>query len=289
MSWRHPRWLIDLSLADLMPRPVEPRLRAHLRQCEACRSYYDAGVLALRATRGDAEAPGLGERERLERRALSVADPPREATGWRPGRLGIALAASGLLLLGLLTVWFRPVGVVFAGGQQLEIDGKPAATGADVSSGAKVSALKGDSAVLLAGKRGVLLREGASARFNERGAQAVLEKGRVRFSIKPKQGDFTVWAGEVSVKVRGTIFVVDRRSEEETLVAVHTGEVEVTGAQGVKVTLREGQESVVKRGVASPPRRASKGSLEEDRGDLLIWLKRAWQRLLGNLDQAVGQ
>lgn len=71
--------------------------------------------------------------------------------------------------------------------------------------------------------------------------------------------------------------------------AVHSGEVEVTGAQGVKVTLREGQESVVKRGVASPPRRASKGSLEEDRGDLLIWLKRAWQRLLGNLDQAVGQ
>lgn len=291
MSWAHPRWLIDLYLVGFLTRPRGEKLRAHLRECEACRGYYDKGVLVLRATRGNAEGLGLGELARLEERTVEVTGAgPSVSPGKWPMRKRQLVVGMGLLLLLVLGLswWPHTVGVVFAAGQQLEIDGRLGATGSDVASGALVTASKGDSAVLLEGNRGVLLREGASARFNAKGAEALLEKGRARFSIKPKQGGFTVLAGGVTVRVRGTIFVVDRRTEEETLIAVHRGEVQVTSG-GTEVILRDGQESTVTRGVPSPARRASNESLEEDRGDFLVWLKRAWRRLLGNLDQEVGR
>ena len=285
MSW-HPRWPIDLYLLGFLSSSLEARVRVHLAGCEKCRSYYDQGVLVLRASRGNVEGPGLGEWTRVEERATAVArwEPVRRDS--RARWLSIASVAAALVTL-IVVLWPRPVGVIFAAGEQLTIDGQPALVGDEVAAGAVVAAGKGDSAVLLEGKRGVLLREGARARFAARGAEARLEQGRARFAVKPGQGHFVVLAGEARIEVRGTVFVVDRRSDEETLVAVHRGEVLVS-AKEVEVTLGEGQESIVTRGIPSSARRASNASLQEDRGDFLLWLKRTWLRFLGNLDRAVG-
>lgn len=283
MSW-HPHWLIDLYLLGFFSSSLGARVRLHLGGCEGCRSYYDQGVLALRASSRHSEGFGLGERERLEQRGASVARWEHVRSG--SSRRWIPMAAAATVLLALVVWWPRPVGVIFAAGEQLTIDGRPAAVGDEVASGAMVEAGKGDSAVLLEGKRGVLLREGARASFGARGAEASLEQGRARFAVKPGQGHFAVLAGEARVEVRGTIFVVDRKSDEETLVAVHRGEVLVS-AKDIEVTVRDGQESIVTSGTPSAPRRASSDSLQEDRGDFLVWLKRTWLQFLGKLDRAV--
>lgn len=285
MSW-HPRWPIDLYLLGVLPRSLEARLRVHLSQCQSCRDAYDEGVLALRAARGNLELPGLGEAERLQQRAAAIGGWEPVRRGPSPRQLAAIGAAVAFVIVGALW-WPRAVGEVFAAGEELTIDGESAGVGDAIPSGAEVWAARGDSALLLRGKRGVLLREGSRARFSAKGTEASLAEGRARFAVKPGQGDFAVVAGQTRVEVKGTIFVVERRSDDETLVAVHRGEVQVT-AKGGKVTLKEGQESVVTAGVPSAPRRASADSLQEDRGDFLVWLKRTWQRFLNNLDRAVG-
>lgn len=285
MSW-HPRWPVDLYLLGLLPSWLEASLRVHLGRCQSCRDRYDEGVLALRAARGHLEVPGLGEAERIEQRASAIAK-------WVPVRRGlsprqVAAIGVGVALVIVAAVWWpRSVGEVFAAGEELTIDGEPAAVGDAIPSGAEVWAARGDSAFLLEGRRGVLLREGSRARFSAKGTEASILEGRARFAVKPGQGSFVVVAGQTRVEVKGTIFVVERRSEDETLVAVHRGEVQVSG-KGGQVSLKEGQESVVAAGIPSAPRRASSDALQEDRGDFLVWLKRTWQRFLGNLDRAVG-
>jgi ferric-dicitrate binding protein FerR (iron transport regulator) len=289
--WGHPRRRIDRYLVLGASAPMGEGLREHLRACAGCRAYFDAGVLALRAAKGNLEQAGAGEVERMTARAIAVARPaPERAGGHTRRRLvfaGTALAVAGCVFM---LVWGRApvsVGIVFAIDQELLIDGRPAAVNDKVQSGAVVTARHGDSTLLLEGQRGVLLREGARARFDQAGAEAVLEAGRARFSVKPGQGKFTVVSGETQVKVRGTIFVVDRRNEDETLVAVHRGEVQVSG-RSAEVTLREGQECTVAKGTPNAPRPARSGSLAEDRGEgLLQVLRRAWQTLMTNLDQAV--
>ncbi len=286
MTW-HPRWHVDLYLMGFLSSPLEAKVRAHLAGCESCRSYYDQGVLVLRASRGNAEGEGLGEWERIERRGAAVARWERVRPGSYVRWFAIAATAAALLVL-VASWWPQRVGVIFDAGEQLTIDGKPASIGDEVAAGAVVEARKGDSAVLLDGNRGVLLREGSRARFGAKGAEAKLEQGRARFAVKPGVGHFAVIAGETRVEVHGTIFVVERRSGEETVVAVHRGEVLVSANEG-KVTLQDGQESVVTRGIPSAARRASADSLQEDRGDFLVWLKRTWLRFLGNLDRVVNE
>ncbi|MBI5481634.1 MAG: FecR domain-containing protein, partial [Deltaproteobacteria bacterium] len=204
--------------------------------------------------------------------------------------LAAAAAAAALVVVGVIALrGGGPVGTVHTAGKELLVDGEVAAAGQPVREGAWVEARRGDSTLLLAGKRGVLLREGARARFEDGGAWAVLEAGRARFSVRPGLGPFTVAAGEARIEVRGTVFVVERRADGETLVAVHRGEVRVAGS-GAAVTLGEGQETTVARGgVPTPARAVRPGSLEEDRGgDLLELLRRAWQSLVRSLDAEVG-
>lgn len=284
----HPLADIDrLLLGTLAPAPAA-RTRQHLAACAACRQHFDAGVLTLRVVRGGLQQPGLGELERIVARAAAltegnVAYPPWSRRVW--GLALFAAAASALLLL----LWPTPtVGRVFTAGAELTIDGEPALADQRVARGAKVTAVKGDSALLLDGQRGVLLREGASARIEASGARVVLEAGRARFSVKPHVGAFEVLAGKTRVEVKGTVFVVDRKGDDETLVAVHRGEVEVHDAE-TTVAVKAGQETTVKAGAASPVSEVRKGSLVEDRDDgLLDILLRAFRRMVDSIDRAVG-
>jgi hypothetical protein len=67
----HSRQRIDRYLAGEVSG--EAALRHHLWGCEACRTYYDEGVRALRAARGSTISPGAGELERIVRRARALA------------------------------------------------------------------------------------------------------------------------------------------------------------------------------------------------------------------------
>jgi len=291
MRWWHSRWRIDRYLLGLLAPGQEVVLRTHLAGCARCRAYHDAGVLALRAARGDAEGFGAGELERMARRASAVPVPPPPARPFAAHRwmAGTAALAAAVLLLPFIPREPRTVGAVFASGGELAIDGKAVAPNDRVPGGALVNAVRGDSALLLEGQRGVLLREGARARFEKGGTEAILEAGRARFSVKPAQGSFSVLAGGARVEVRGTVFVVERRSGDETLVAVHRGEVRVSGG-GSEVTLRDGQESTVTRGKPAAPARARDSSLEEDReGELVRRLRQAWTTFIHSLDGAVSE
>ncbi|MFZ5471836.1 MAG: FecR domain-containing protein [Myxococcota bacterium] len=266
MSLGHPRGRIDRYLArgDLSV-DGEAALRAHLTACEACRAYYDEGVLLLRAARGSLEAEGLGERARLTRRARAVTAPRRASPLATWPWLVAPAAALGLALAAFLV--FSPpavLGTVVASSGGLFIDGRPVEEGARVKAGEWVHAAKGDGALLLEHNRAVLLREGARLRFDHRGQLAELEAGRARFAVEQGQGVFEVRAGEVRVTVLGTVFAVERKKEGAALVGVHEGRVRVKANN--EVVLAAGEETTVSGGEAQPARAAGPRALEEDRG-----------------------
>jgi ferric-dicitrate binding protein FerR (iron transport regulator) len=284
----HPLEDIDRLILGTLGEGAAVKTRQHLAACTPCQKRFDDGVLMLRAARGGLEQPGLGELDRIVARATAITEgnvayQPLSRRVW-----GVALfaAAAGALLV---LLWPTPtVGKVLTAGAELTIDGQPAAVDQPVPRGAKVIAAKGDSALLLDGQRGVLLREGAIARVEGAGDRVSLEQGRARFSVKPNAGRFLVLAGKTEVEVKGTVFVVDRKTNEETLVAVHRGEVEVRDGQKA-VAVKGGQETTVKAQVASPAVEVRPGSLAEDRGDgLLDMILRALRKVLTAIDEAVG-
>jgi ferric-dicitrate binding protein FerR (iron transport regulator) len=196
-----------------------------------------------------------------------------------------AVAAAVLVVM----VWpAREVGRVLVAGAGLEIDGQKAVVDQPILEGSTVTARDGDSALIVDADRGILLRKGAVVAVSGPADVSVLA-GRARFAVKPGHGPFAVRSGAVRVEVVGTIFVVDRREAEETLVAVHRGTVNVTDPHG-KVQVKDGQECLATAAALSPARPAGARSLEEDRGG--NWLQELWARLAGLVDalrQAIGE
>lgn len=286
----HPRRLLRAVLDGAACGPAEDRaLREHLRGCARCRAEYDARARLLRAARGSLDGPAPGELERLRRRAVALAARAPQAAPRATWRLAAAIAAGLAALLIVAVALTRPavVGRVLVAGPGLEIAGRPVAAGQAIHQGEVVAARGGDSALLLDGERGVLLRRGGTISFDS-AESAKLLLGRARFAVKKGRGPFSVAAGEVQVDVVGTIFAVERRTSGDTLVAVHRGEVRVRAPRG-EARLREGQECVVAQGAPGPVRPASAGALEEDRGD---WFSELLRRLAGLRDaiqRAIGE
>lgn len=311
MSLFHPRGRIDrYVLEGAASVEEERRLRAHLRGCARCRGHYDAAILALRAASGDVAGFGRGEQERLltlvtgeaqaararksdgERSARTMAHAPWW-TGVLPDRAFVPAAAGFALvaIAGLFLLLRTPsAGVVDVVGGALTADGEPLSAGDTLPAGVILSAEKGDSVLALDGEKVVLLREG-SGLFVEGGAarSVILTRGRARFSVEHANGDnpFTVRAGDAQVDVKGTLFVVQRMSDSDTLIAVQEGRVAVKGGKGT-VELGALEETHVRRGAVLPARRASAQSLDDDVAfDLLKpirKLKRAGEQLLDELD-----
>lgn len=289
MRLGHPRRRIDryLSSGDLSI-PAEEELRAHLRGCEECRAYFDEGALLLRATRGG--GPGLGELERLERRAVALARPSsaRQAKPLLWPRLALAGAAVVALAIGAAALLGgSEVGEVRVAGEALHADGRPVAAGEKLRAGQQLEAVRGESVLELARGRKVLLREGARARVERGGARVALERGRAWFSVRRGEGEFVVAAGDAEVSVLGTTFAVERR-RDETVVSVTEGKVKVKGARS-EVLVPAGEETTVSGGLARPPRPTR---LLDDRELFERVLRRGEELLKGigkDLDRAFGK
>lgn len=295
MSFFHPgRSRIDRYLAHGLGTAAETRLRRHLHSCERCRAYYDEGVRLLRAARGVAGAPGSNEDARLLRLVMtglhdggSPSALPRRALF---AFAGVA-AAAAVILIAVRTFPLTPVvGRVVSLSGEATIGEVSAALDTEIASDVPVEVRTGEMVISLEGGRTALLRAGAKVRL-ARGADTVtLEQGRGRFTVTPGQGDFAVVAGTTVVSVKGTTFIVERKSADDTLVAVHEGVVEVSADKG-SVRLLDGQETTVKGGQPSAARAASRESLVEDRGspDLLKKLKKEGTRILKGWEKAFGQ
>lgn len=266
MSFFHPRGRIDQYLNfGLLPR-AEARLRRHLAECTECRAYYEEGVLVLRATRRTASTPGAGEADRLVRRAVANLDgAPKGEFARAPLFIGAAVAAALSILAFVVFTGSEPVGRLSTFSGDVLVDGKPAALDAEIVANAVVEVRSGECILELEDGRTALLRAGAKMSVEKGGRVARLERGRGRFSVTPGHGSFAVEAGSTRVLVTGTIFAVDRKANDDTLVAVHHGSVEVVGEKGT-VRLADGEETTVRGGLPSSAAPARRESLAEDRG-----------------------
>ncbi len=267
-------------------------LLRHLAECEACRKAWDDGVRLLRAARGGGEAAAPGELSRMTRRAVAIArSPAAEAEASPETRrwwLLAPLAAAAVLLVLLWPAQRAVIGRVLVAGAGLEIDGQKAVADQPVLEGAVVTSRDGDSALIIDADRGVLLRKGAVMALPG-AAEATVLAGRARFAVKPGHGPFAVRSGPVRVEVVGTIFVVDRKGADETLVAVHRGTVNVSDPHGT-VQVKDGQECLATATALSPARPAGPSALEEDRGG--NWLAELFARLTTLVEavrQAIGE
>lgn len=282
MSLFHPRRRIDRYLGfGLSPRAEAP-LRRHLAGCADCRAYYDEGVRVLRATRRAAGAPGAGEADRLVRRAVANLDgaAPRFARR-APLFIGAGIAAALSVFAFVLFSAAAPIGRLASFSGQVLVAGELAVLDAEIFPNAVVEVRSGECILELEDGRSALLRAGTKLSVDKGGRVARLEQGRGRFSVTPGQGSFAVDAGRTRVQVTGTIFAVERRSGDETLVAVHHGSVEVAGEKGT-VRLTDGQETTVKEGLPSTAAPARRESLAEDWGlsgdDLLKGVEKGVQK-----------
>ena len=251
-------------------------LRAHLAGCEACRGYYDQGVLVLRAARGVADAPGTGELERMMRRAeagaLEVGTPRSKARVRARWVIAAAMLALGVWVFARSA---PEVGVVVTA-VRLVIDGEEARAGAKIAEGQDVVASGGSAVVRLNGGRLVLIQEGSRLRFGDSGARASIESGGGYFRVEKGMGRFEVTAGSATVVVKGTEFLVERKDLTTTTVVVDEGLVEVRTRTG-SVQVGAAQQATVS-GESVPVIRET---------DLLERIRRGLQRFGKELDRAV--
>ena len=243
-------WRLDGYLLGAARAPsAEVALRAHLKRCDVCRTYYDRGLELLRAARGG-QGFAAGELERLARRAGQLQVEPRPDV--RP-LIALVAAAAAILLVVVLARREPVVGMVVSVGARATVGGSLAESGTELREGDLVAAVEGSAVVRLEGGRDVTLAEGAVLSAGEAGSTASLESGRARFSVEPGRGPFAVRAGSTRVEVKGTVFSVARKSSSDVTVAVDRGRVEVSGTRGA-VTLEGGQRTSVDReGVPRAP------------------------------------
>jgi ferric-dicitrate binding protein FerR (iron transport regulator) len=272
----------------VLPPGDDAVFRAHLRGCDECRAHYDATMGVLRLARGGPTAFAPAEAERLTARAVALARPaPAPRPWWRWAVLPAAfVTAVALAILG----WPRqPVGKVLVAGGGFTVDGAPGAKDAVLLAGAELVTDEADAAVLLEGphgRRALLLRPHTRLKVPS-ADDAKLEAGRVRVQLKPGAEAFRVETPEgATVTSAGGVFVAERR-DDNTMVAVHTGEARVDSADA-SVTLKAGQETQVDlSGALAPVRPASANALVEDRGGGSVW--DAIVRFLRGIIDAIGK
>lgn len=288
MIFFHPsRRRIDRYLAQGLSSGAEARLRAHLAGCTDCRGYYDQGVLLLRAVRSQPSGAGAGEVERILGRATAGFGATRRS--WRPVGIFVgALATAAMVFIALRVAAPTPPARIASVSGDVWVGDRQASLDAEVPSDTAVEVRSGECILALEGGRTALLRSGTVVSIAEGGAVVRLDRGRGRFSVTPGKGAFSVKAGDTQVRVTGTVFAVERRKNDETLVAVHHGSVEVSTSSGAASKLTDGEETTVVAGRAGTVRPASREALFEDRGgtDLLKVLKKRGTRVIKNWEKA---
>jgi len=169
--------------------------------------------------------------------AISPSQPPR-----KPTRM-IAAAAALLVLFGL-TSTMAMQGGLFGGTGSIGRLAYRSSVGLVVADAAlsrgQLLELNADTALHLDDTRITSLLRRDSRLVVNGSDDVTLSKGSGVFRVVPKSGPFAVRAGDVTVRVVGTRFGVERRDNGQIDVTVYEGEVSVETA-GTEVSLREGE------------------------------------------------
>ncbi|MBI5543937.1 MAG: FecR domain-containing protein [Deltaproteobacteria bacterium] len=296
----HDRRVIERYLSEGLAPDAEARLRAHLRGCVSCRSWYDQQVLLLRALAGRPDSPTVREERRAERLALAAIAPRAEPTSqrswgvWpvlrdgvgvlrlrgRPWRVVAIAVAAVLLMVGIVgELVLRPAPPVHAArvvrATGLAVDAKPAQRGGEVNAGSLIQVgAKGFAE--LAVERGGLVRlyPNTSATLDGGGEGVNLGAGKVWCLVDRDRGVFIVRTDRGQARVLGTSFVVEKLSKGDMEVRVMAGSVAVedTGHRGERV-VTAGQKTLVARDAAPSPPSAYSGEVDSEEWGLLEFFK----------------
>lgn len=257
----HKRAVIDRYLDAGCSPAAEERLRAHLRECDACRAYYDEQVLLRRALSGGLAAPTPAEQQRVAQRALRAAAPlpthrmdlsrVADFVIFEPRRTAWVAAVAVLAVVVGLVVVPAPRAAVIVRGADVTVNGKPV-TEARVLRGGDTVRVAPQGVAVLELERGGTVRmyPDTTVQVHRRGHRLTLPAGRVWCLIDKGKGTFVVHTPTTKATVLGTSFVVDHDTSQGTTevrvmegrvrVADRTreGQVEVEG--GYKTRVREG-------------------------------------------------
>jgi TolA-binding protein len=221
------------------------RIRLHVQRCTACQAHA-AGIEEIRSAIATAER-GLDDlsRARIASRLAPELDAiAAKATLPRHGFRVAAWAGASLLLLAVIA---GAIAVLAPRSPDLGLtpyfaSGSPALTIPLGSSSREISAPEGGVVRAEIGAAGHISLLGPGRALLANDARLVLEGGLLIAEIDHGAiPGFTVEAGEVEVRVVGTIFSVDARDRERITVFVARGAVEIHTRSGGSTRLAAGQ------------------------------------------------
>jgi len=298
----HPESTIDRYVAEGLPADAERELRAHLKECAACRAYYDAQRLVFRAVVGDVNEPTsvelrlhsrlaadkvFAEEARAARPRLSLREL-FERLFWSPARIWAMGAVAAAVLLIVVVVTTRdgegamPLAATVLHAEGARRGEEPLMPGAEVYALDVVEVQQG-GIIELELVRGGQVRVFPETRLalGARGESVALDDGKIWCLPAERKGAFEVTTRSASVRVLGTSFVVDA-DHDKTDVRVVSGGVEVTDLEGRgRVRLQKEESTRVVRGQQpTQPRRANTSQ------DTLQW-QRFVDQLLKNISDGI--
>lgn len=291
----HPDRDLELYVAEGLPPAAEERLRAHLAQCSRCRARYDEQVLLLRALAGDPQKATAAEDRRMAARAVSgFRDRPRSPS--RADRLvdgflwlrGPHWAAAGALAAAavVLVIWTRPPPARLVAAEGVQVNGKLAAPGDRLSTGARVEvAVTGVAELTIARGGTIKVFPGTTVIVGARGELIELEAGRIWCQIDHNGRSFAVRTDRGEARVLGTSFVVEKSGDGDTEVRVQEGTVAVEDRdhRGT-VQVHSGQKTRLRaRAAPTPP----KGYSDRDRSDWVRSLEKFLRKVGRGIEKAV--
>lgn len=291
----HPDRDIELYVAEGLPPAAEESLRAHLVQCARCRARYDEQVLLLRALAGDPQKATAAEDRRMAARAMSGfrarLRSPRRAERFVDGFLwlrGLRLATAGALAAAAVVavIWTRPPPARLVAAEGVQVDGKLAAPGDRLSTGARVQVAATGVAELTIARGGTIkVFPGATVTVGARGELIELETGRVWCQVDHNGRSFAVRTDRGEARVLGTSFVVEKLSDGDTEVRVQEGTVAVEDRDHHgTVQVHSGQKTRLRaRAAPTPP----KSYADHDRSDWARSLERFLRKVGREIEKAV--
>lgn len=256
-------------------------LTEHIAHCENCRKLY-AEIGAVEAALSESLKPlkvpsAIDDPSKYMKRKDKLSDRLPEFIFRREFAMALAAVFALLLFLGYFAAFNSAQregapGVIAEGAKQIDADGynlivlkdtvlfKNAADADAVAISGLTQDLKVGNIVITRGageaelfydkNSSIKVRPEASLEIISSGLR--LKNGKIWVSYKKKGGKFSIVTPAATVGIKGTVFTVEVDQNQQTIVDVEEGSVEMENDAG-KITSTSGERAVAKKGIAPSP------------------------------------